>query len=295
MRHILKCHEMVKPDFVKAANCDLYDADGRQYVDFESGEWCTSVGHIHPQIQASIKEQLSRVIHLGYRYTSHLAEEAAISLLETLNIPHGKCVFLSSGSEAVELAVQIARAVTERRLLLTLAESYLSAYGTAGRMSADDWICVGLDGRLAPKTTDYQDSYSIFFDQVAAFVLEPGSASGTIRFPSVQLVDLLTKGIRRKNGIVVVDEVTTDMGRIGQWYGFNHYRIEPDIVAYGKGLGNGYPVSAVAMRHDIAEKLEKSGFHYVQSNKNDPLACAVAKEVINVIRDEEVIQRSSSL
>lgn len=295
MNNILQCHDIVKTDFVRAENCYLYDAAGKQYVDFESGVWCTSVGHNHPRIQASIKEQLSKVTHLGYRYTNYLAEEAAISLLETLNMPCGKCVFLSSGSEAVELAVQIARAVTERTLLLTLAESYLAAYGTASKMNADDWISVGFDGCLVSEMTHYQDIHSIAFDQVAALVLEPGSASGTIRFPSERLVDSLVKGIRRNNGLVVVDEVTTGMGRTGQWYGFNHYRLQPDIVACGKGLGNGYPVSAIAMRHDIAEKLEESSFHYVQSHQNDPLACAVAKEVINVIRDEELIQRSSNI
>ncbi len=294
MKHILKCHETADLGFVKGLNCYLYDMSGRQYVDFESGVWCSLVGHNHPRIQAALRDQLTRVTHLGYRYTSHLAEEAAISLLETLNMPRGKCVFLSSGSEAVELAVQIARAVTGRTSLLTLAESHLAAYGTAGGMSADDWIWVGLDGRVAPETTVCQDAQGIAFDQVAAFVLEPGSASGTIRFPSGWLVDRLAKGVRRNNGLVVVDEVTTGMGRTGQWYGFNHYQLQPDIVACGKGLGNGYPVSAVAMRHNIARKLEESGFHYIQSRQNDPLGCAVAKEVINVIRDEELIQRGSS-
>jgi acetylornithine aminotransferase len=162
-------------------------------------------------------------------------------------------------------------------------------------MGADDWIAVDLNGHVAAETTHCQDAYSIAFDQVAAFVLEPGSASGTIRFPSERLVDSLVEGVRRNSGLVVVDEVTTGMGRTGQWYGFNHYRLQPDIVVCGKGLGNGYPVSAVAMRGNVAKKLEEDGFHYVQSHQNDPLGCAVAKEVINVIRDEELIQRSSSL
>jgi acetylornithine aminotransferase len=98
--------------------------------------------------------------------------------------------------------------------------------------------------------------------------------------------------VQRRQGLVVVDEVTTGMGRAGAWYGFEHYRLEPDVVALGKGLGNGYPVSAVAMTRDVAQGLEESGFHYAQSHQNDPLGCAVAREVIGVIRELGLIERS---
>jgi acetylornithine aminotransferase len=77
------------------------------------------------------------------------------------------------------------------------------------------------------------------------------------------------------------------------WYGFQHYDLRPDIVALGKGLGNGFPVSAVVMTHDVADRLENSAFLYAQSHQNDPLGCAVAKEVITVIREEGLIKRSN--
>jgi len=83
------------------------------------------------------------------------------------------------------------------------------------------------------------------------------------------------------------------MGRTGKWFGFQHYDIQPDIVALGKGLGNGYPVSAAAMRGEIAEKLEASGFRYAQSHQNDPLGCAVTKEVIAVLQEENWIERGN--
>jgi acetylornithine aminotransferase len=286
---------MVKEDIVKAESCYLYDRNGKKYVDFESGVWCTVLGHSHPRIQTVIEKQLRSVAHLGYRYTNHLAEEAAVCLLETVDIPDGKCVFLSSGSEAVELAVQIATLVTERRMLLTLSDSYLAAYGTAGRQGPDDWISVDFDGCLTCEAKDHKETKDILFDQIAAFVLEPGAASGTVKFPPQKLVDSLVKETKQHNGLVVIDEVTTGLGRTGKWYGFNHYQLQPDIIACGKGLGNGYPVSAIAMGHDIAEKLEKRDFHYVQSHQNDPLACTIAKEVINVIKEEGLIQRSSNM
>jgi len=94
---------------------------------------------------------------------------------------------------------------------------------------------------------------------------------------------------------VVVNEVTTGLGRTGKWYGLDHYGIEPDIIAFGKGLGNGYPVSAVAMKKEIAQKLEKRQFRYVQSHQNDPLGCAIAVEVVKIITEDDLVNRSSRL
>jgi acetylornithine aminotransferase len=101
--------------------------------------------------------------------------------------------------------------------------------------------------------------------------------------------------VRQRHGLVVVDEVTTGLGRTGAWYGFQHYALQPDIVALGKGLGNGYPVSGVAMTSDVADGLESSAFHYAQSHQNDPLGYAIAREVITVIREEELIARSNAI
>ena len=99
--------------------------------------------------------------------------------------------------------------------------------------------------------------------------------------------------VQQAGGLVMVNEITTGMGRTGKWFGFQHYDIQPDIVALGKGLGNGYPVSAVAMSKEVAEKLETSGLRYAQSHQNDPLGCAVAGEVIRIMLKEDWVERGS--
>ncbi len=103
---------------------------------------------------------------------------------------------------------------------------------------------------------------------------------------------MLGKEIKAAGGLIVVDEVTTGFGRTGAWFGVEHFDIEPDIIAVGKALGNGYPVSAVAMRRDIGNRLERRNFYYVQSHQNDPLGCAIAGEVIAVLEEEDLISRS---
>lgn len=287
MNHILKCHDIVKTDFVRGENCYLYDRQGNRYVDFESGIWCTVLGHNQPSIKRVMQTQIEQVIHLGTRYPSELAEEAALDLLDIAGIDNGKCTFLSSGSEAVEFGVQTARRLTEKPLLLTLSNSYLAAYGSAGRKSSTEW-CL-----LDWQTAQLQD---IPFKDIGAFIFEPGgSGLAFVRFPPLPLVQEIARRIKEAGGLVMANEITTGMGRTGRWFGFQHYDLQPDIVSVGKGLGNGYPVSAVAMQREVAEKLEASGLRYAQSHQNDPLGCAVAKEVIAVLRAGNWIERGKAV
>jgi acetylornithine aminotransferase len=292
MNHILKCHDIVKTNFVRAENCFLYDELGRRYTDFESGIWCTALGHSHPRISQVIATQAAKLMHLGTRYPNAIVEEAALAVLEITQIEAGKCVFLSSGSEAVEFGAQTIRRLTGKNLLLTFSNSYLAAYGSAGRKNIEDWYLV--DWNTCPEADKCLEN--VPFDQVGGFVLEPGgSGSGFVRFPPLQLVQKLVQKTRQVGGLVMSNEVTAGMGRIGKWFGFQHYEIQPDLVALGKGLGNGYPVSAVAMSRDVAEKLEASGLRYAQSHQNDPLGCSVAKEVITVMRDEDLIEKGAAI
>ena len=139
MDHILQCHKITKTDFVRGQGCYLYDEQGKRYIDFESGSWSTALGHSHPRINQVMEAQIKKVIHLGTYYPSLLAEDAAMDVLDIVGIDDGKCVFLSSGSEAVEFAVQAVRRITGKPLLLTFTNSYLAAYGSAGRKSTDEW------------------------------------------------------------------------------------------------------------------------------------------------------------
>jgi len=290
---------MVKDDFVRGQNCYLYDASGHKYVDLEAGVWCTVLGHNHPQINEAMKAQIERIAHLNHRYTNGLAEEAAVALLGTLGIPDGKTTFLSSGSEAVEFTLRIARLVTGKRLFLTLSDSYLSAHGLAGETDAAERVTFDWSGcRRCDKTGHCGSCKRLVdmpFGDIGAFVLEPGSSSGAVRFPPQELVETIAHLMAHHKGLLVVDEVTTGLGRTGAWYGFQHYGLKPDIIALGKSLGNGYPISAVAMRGDIAEVVEESGFHYVQSHQNDPLGCAIALAVIRVIQREALVERGARI
>lgn len=299
MQHILKCHEIVKTDFVRGQGCYLYDSQDRQYIDFEAGIWCTALGNNHPRVKQAIHNQVEKLIHLGTRYPSALAEAAAVDVLRVVGLEGGKCLFLSSGSEAVEFGVQAARRITGKPYLLCLSGAYLAAYGSAGRKNEREWYSFDWEACRACPHPDGCGQCVHFnempFDQIGGFVFEPGNGSGLVQLPPKQLVKSLADRVKQMGGLVVVNEITTGMGRTGEWFGFHHYDLQPDIVAVGKGLGNGYPVSAAVMTAQIAAGLEDGQFRYAQSHQNDPLGCAVAIEVIAVMREEALVARSKQV
>jgi acetylornithine/N-succinyldiaminopimelate aminotransferase len=299
MDHVLWCnrHPLVLPDIVKGEGCYLYDLQGRKYLDLESGIWCLPLGHCHPQINAAILAQAGILTHSGYCYANPIMEQASSAVLDILNLPEGKCVFLSSGSEAVEFGVQALRKITARPLILTLSDSFLGSYGSAGNKRADEWYLFDWHKCLTCNSSEEcnpQCRYfsEIPFSRIGGFVFEPGSASGLVRFPPKSFIQNIVKFIRQHEGFIQINEITTGLGRTGKWFGFQHYDINPDIVSMGKGLGNGYPVSAIAMTPEIIKHLSNKSFYYYQSHQNDPLGCAVARAVIKILQEENIIEKS---
>ena len=293
-------HELLLRDIVRAENCHLYDSRGTRYVDLESGVWCTSIGHGNPRIKQVMEEQYSMYGHSGFNYSGGVVEDAADEIMALTGCTGGHCVFLCSGSEAVEYGVRLAEVVLEKPLMMTMADSYFGAYGSAARREERGWFlfdwfpCVDcpFEGDCAGSCEHWA---SIPFDRIGGFVLEPGSSSGLVRFPPEKLVRCIADAIHNSGGLVLVNEVTTGIGRTGKWFGFQHYGISPDIVAIGKGVGNGYPVSATTFAPGVVERLGGEPMKYAQSHQNDPVGAAVAREVIRIIDEEDLIARGREI
>jgi len=283
---------MFNPAITSSENCCVIDKNGKRYVDFEAGVWSASLGHNNKQVNDAIINQVNIVSHSGYRYTTKIVDEAAEKVLRLFNFTEGKCVFLSSGSEAVEFGVQLAKKIMDKPYFLCLNNYFLSSYGISATRSKEQWISLDLS-EYDGNTVDFLED--VPFDKIGAFIFEPGNASGTVKLPPQDLIKAIENKIKENNGIIVVDEVTTGTGRTGKWFGFEHYNMQPDIVSFGKGIGNGYPVSVIALSKHISDLAEKSGFRHAQSHQNDPLGCAVVKEVITIIENNNFIQRSAKM
>jgi acetylornithine/N-succinyldiaminopimelate aminotransferase len=293
LNHILHCHPIIKTDIVSAKNTNLYDKEGKKIIDFEAGIWCTALGHGHERINTVMIEQINNVMHIHNKLTSYISENLAVNLVNLLNFKDGKAVFLSSGSEAVQLSIRLANLVSNRNKILSFSNSYLSAYSnTSAPRDKNQWI--ELDFCQCSNCTNEKCMSScsvlknIDFSEMSAFVLEP-AACGRVLFPSSKLVKFLADNVKKNGGLIVINEVTTGFGRTGKWFGYNHYDVDPDIVALGKSLGNGYPISAVVIKKEFADKVESKNFVYAQSHQNDPLGCVVANEVINIFKEDNII------
>lgn len=293
-------HDLLLQDVVRAENCHLYDAAGRRYVDLESGVWCTSIGHGHPRVLRALAEQSTRIAHTGFCYSNSIVDEVAQEILALLGYADGRCVFLCSGSEVVEYGVRVAQSLAGRPLLMTMTDSYFGAYGSASGKQKGEWFCFDWTACAACPhshacTTQCEHWAAIPFDEIGGFLFEPGSSSGLVRFPPEQLIRHIVARIKAQDGLVLVNEVTTGVGRTGTWFGYQHYRISPDIVALGKGIGNGYPVSVAAFAPEVIARLGGRPVKYAQSHQNDPLGAVVAQAVIRVIQEERLIERSRAI
>jgi acetylornithine/N-succinyldiaminopimelate aminotransferase len=295
MKNILDCtgHKLLIPDIVDSDGIYLFDAKGKQYMDLESGVWCTSLGHKNERINNAIRDQMDCIMHSGFCFTNDVVDRSAKSILSVTDLKDGQCVFLSSGSEAVEILIQAAKHLAARSKPLTLYGSELGAYGS---LTKRDHRWLNFEWENCTKCTDdsicdlHLDSLSKIPKDITEFIFEPGSNAGRVRFPSKALIHEIIKIVRRNSGLVIVNEVTTGIGRTGKWFGYQHYDIKPDMIAIGKGIGNGYPVSVAVFSRTLSDKL--GSFKYSQSHQNDPLGAAVALEVVRTIKDNDLIREA---
>jgi Ornithine/acetylornithine aminotransferase len=269
---------------VKSESCFVFDANNKRYIDFESGDWAAVLGHSHPQINERIKEQVDKLIHDGLRFRNNESEQLAVMLLDKIGLAGGQCAFLNSGSEAVNLGITIAKNLTKRRRVLKMDCSFLSSFGH-GQISESNMDLISI------KMNDTSSIEDIDFKDIAAFVFEPGNSSSLIKYPDNDFIKAVAAEIKKHGGLLMANEVTTGFGRTGKWFGFQHYDYQPDIVSVGKAIGNGYPISGVAISSAVSDLFVKSPFRYAQSHQNDALGCAIGIEVINTIDNEDLISK----
>jgi acetylornithine/N-succinyldiaminopimelate aminotransferase len=293
-------HEIRFDDIVASDNCYLTDSKGGRLIDLESGVWCTSVGHNNKRVNDVITSQINKIMHTGFCYVHPQLEIAAEKILNITGIWNGKCEFLCSGSEAVEYGMRIARSISKKPLALTFSDSYFGAYGDAAikdsvRWYIYNWLDCGCDEQGNGCFGECDSFRNIPFDKIGTFLFEPGSSSGLVRFPSQELISKIVREIKSHKGIIIANEITTGIGRTGKWFGYQHYNFTPDIVAIGKGVGNGYPVSVTAVSNSVLEQSGIENFKYAQSHQNDPLGVFVACEVLKIIEDGELLLRCREL
>jgi 4-aminobutyrate aminotransferase/(S)-3-amino-2-methylpropionate transaminase len=301
------------PIFIeRGENAEIWDVEGRRFIDFAGGIAVLNTGHRHPKIIQAVKDQLDHYTHTCFQV---LAYEPYVELAERINAKAPgdfakKTLFLTTGAEAVENAVKIARAHTGR--------SGVIAFG--GGYHGRTLLTLGLTGKVVPYKTgfgpfpaevfharfpnalhgvsvdDAIESIEHIFkndieaSRVAAMIVEPVQGEGGFNVAPPEFLQRV-RALCDQHGIVMIaDEVQTGAGRTGTWFAVEQSGVAPDLITMAKSMAGGFPISAVVGRAEIMDAPAPGGLGGTYAGS--PLACAAALAVLEVFDEENLLQRS---
>jgi 4-aminobutyrate aminotransferase len=297
----------------RAQGAELWDVQGQRYIDFAGGIAVMNVGHGHPKVVAAIEAQLNRFTHTCYQVVPY---ESYIALAEKLNqLTPGthakKTALFSTGAEAIENAIKIARAHTKR--------SGVIAFG--GAFHGRSMFAVALTGKVQPYKAGFgpfppeiyhapfpchcanldevkKAVYHLFKadiepSRVAAIVFEPVQGEGGFNVIQAEAVRWLRKLCDEHGIVLIADEVQTGFGRTGKMFAMEHFDVLPDLMTIAKSLAAGVPLSAVTGRAEIMDAPAPGGLGGTYAG--NPLAVAAAHAVIDVMREEKLPERGATL
>jgi len=315
-RHLLRYGgEFVDFVPVRAEGAFLYDARGRRVLDFTSGQMSAILGHCHPEIVATVREWAGKLDHLFSSMISAPVVDLAEALARLVpSLP--KAMLLSTGGEANEAAIKIAKLVTGRWEVVGFAQSWhgmtgaaASATYKAGRRGYGP-VAVGSFAIPAPNPyhprfggiswqAELDDAFELLDRQstgnLAAFIAEPVlSSGGIIELPEGYLA-ALKKKCHERGMLLILDEAQTGMGRTGTMFAFERDGVTPDLLVLSKTLGAGLPLSAVLTTESISNACDERGFLFYTTHVNDPLPAAVGRKVVEVVERDRLAERAKQL
>ncbi|MEM0057526.1 MAG: acetyl ornithine aminotransferase family protein [Candidatus Bathyarchaeia archaeon] len=328
-REIVKKDErLISPSYVRfyplviesGEGCIVRDVDGNEYIDFNAGLACLNVGHRHPKVVEAIKRQCDRFLH--YSNTDFYYEEV-VELAEKLaEITPGnfekKVFFGNSGTEAVEAAIKLAKWHTRKQLFIGFINAFHgrtigSLSFTASKPAQRRYFFPLMPGVThvpypycyrCPFKQTYPDCHYWcvdFIDEfvlqkfvppedVAAILFEPIQGEGGYVVPPPEYFKRLKK-LADKYGILLIDdEVQSGMGRTGKWFAIEHWEVEPDIICSAKALASGLPLGATIAKAKI---MDWTGGSHASTFGGNPVSCAAALAVIEVIKEERLLENAA--
>ena len=282
----------------KAEGSLVWDQDDKEYIDFGGGIAVNSLGHSHPSLIKALTDQSKKIWHLS----NYLTNEPAIKLADKLTkLTFAENVFFSnSGSEANEAAIKIARKYhssrnENRNEIVSFQNSFhgrsllnISLGSSEMHRNGFEPLMPGIKHGVF---NDLSGLDELITEQTAAVILEPVQGEAGVFKATNDFMTKLNEVTSKKGALLIIDEVQSGVGRMGSLYGYMNYNIQPDIVTSAKGLGGGIPIGATLTTRIIGESMQP-GTHGSTFGGN-PIACAVAHEVLNIVSDEEFLNEVS--
>ena len=278
----------------KAEGSLVWDQDDKEYIDFGGGIAVNSLGHSHPSLIKALTDQSKKIWHLS----NYLTNEPAIKLANKLTeLTFAENIFFSnSGSEANEAAIKIARKYhssrnENRNEIVSFQNSFhgrsllnISLGSSEMHRNGFEPLMPGIKHGVF---NDLSCLEELINDQTAAVILEPVQGEAGVFKATNNFMSKLNEVTSKKGALLIIDEVQSGVGRMGSLYGYMNYDIQPDIVTSAKGLGGGIPIGATLTTKVIGESMQP-GTHGSTFGGN-PIACAVAHEVLNIVSDEKFL------
>ena len=299
----------------RAKNSEIWSEDGKRYIDFGAGIAVVNTGHQHPKLIAAIEEQMKAFTHVCFQVTPY---ESYVSIAERLNAiapvaGPAKTMLASTGAEAVENAVKVARAFTGRPGIISFSG------GFHGRTH----MGMALTGKVVPYKKGYgpfpSDVYNVAFPNVyhgvtsadsmdalkalfkytadpstiAGIILEPVQGEGGFNIVPQEFMQALRKLCDEYGILLIADEIQTGFARTGKMFAMEHYGIKADVVTMAKGLAGGMPLSAITGRADVMDASSPGGLGGTYAG--NPVACAAAHAVLDVIAEEQLCDRANAI
>ncbi len=278
--------------FVRGEGTELWDADGKRYLDFLTGLAVVSLGHSHPAVTKAVAEQAATLSHTSNLYATEHQAPVAIEIDRLIGGPPGQVLFQNSGAEANEAAIKLARKFQGRgrHKVLSAFRSFhgrtLATLAATAQPEKHEPFQPLPEGFIHATWNDLGEFEAAITPEVGTILLEPLQGEGGVNPASTEFF----QGIRKlcdDNGItLILDEIQTGLGRTGEWFGFQHFGIEPDIVSMAKALGNGMPVGAIWARLEVAAAF-KPGDHG-STFAGQPVATAAARATLAVMNELDI-------
>jgi acetylornithine/N-succinyldiaminopimelate aminotransferase len=282
--------------FVRGAGSLLWDDAGREYLDFLSGLAVTSLGHAHPAVAEAICSQAHTLLHVSNLFGTEPQRQVAATLDRLIDAGPGRVFFCNSGAEANECAIKLARrwGGRGRHVVVSAYGSFhgrtLATLHATGQPAKHEAFQPLPEGFRHVAWRDIDALAAALDPSVAAVLLEPVQGEGGVNPGGTEYFEAVRQLCDERGALLMVDEVQTGLGRTGEWFGFQHYGIRPDVVTIAKALGNGMPIGACWARDDVAAAFGPGD--HATTFGGQPLAAAAAGAVLKIMEAEDVPARA---
>lgn len=288
-------------DVSHAEGIFIYDRNGDRYTDLSSGIGPNILGHRHPVILEAIEKQTSGYLHTMV-YGEHIQSpqlDLAQLLLDTLPEKMEQVYFLSSGSEAVEAALKVARIYTNRREVVSAGRAYHGSTIGAESLRSDHSFLQNI-GPLVPGTRhirfNQSEDLEKITDRTAAVICETVQAENGVIVPSADYFQALRKRCDSTGTLLIFDEIQIGLCRSGQFHAFEHFGICPDILVLGKALGGSLPLSAVISSKEVLQSISRQvPLAHLTTFGGHPLCCATGFAALNFLKENQMWSRAKEI